>query len=73
VCVCASYFTLPKEKMSLEQEEEMMNSERGAYCMAHNGWVMSDDPLRNFAEPGMSVLLLVNALAPSVHSFDNGP
>ena len=49
----ASYFTLPKENMSLEQEEEMMNSERGAYCMAHNGWVMSDDPLRNFAEPGM--------------------
>ena len=48
----SSYFTLPKEKMTLEQEEEMMNSELGAYCMAHNGWVMSDDPLRNFAEPG---------------------
>ena len=54
-CVCViSYFTLPKEKMTVDQEEEMMNSERGAYCMAHNGWVMSDDPLRNFAEPGTS-------------------
>ena len=52
ICILFSYFTLPKQKMSLEQEEEMMNSDRGAYCMAHNGWVMSDDPLRNFAEPG---------------------
>ena len=52
VCGLCSYFTLPKEKMTVEQEEEMMNSDRGAYCMAHNGWVMSDDPLRNFAEPG---------------------
>jgi len=51
-----SYFTLPKEKMTVEQEEEMMHSPRGAYCMAHNGWVMSDDPLRNFAETGTESL-----------------
>ena len=54
--VVCSYFTLPKEKMTVEQEEEMMHSDRGAYCMAHNGWVMSDDPLRNFAEPGTNIL-----------------
>jgi len=52
-----NYFTLPTKKMTLEQEEEMMHGPEGAFCMAHNGWVMSDDPLRNFAEPGSNIYL----------------
>jgi len=52
-----NYFTLPKEKMTVEKEEEMMNSMKGAFCMAHNGWVMADDPLRNFAAPGSNIYL----------------
>lgn len=52
-----NYFTLKKKKMSVEEEEKEMHGPEGAFCMAHNGWVMSDDPLRNFAEPGSNIYL----------------
>ncbi|RXM35682.1 Glycogen debranching enzyme [Acipenser ruthenus] len=52
------YFTYRFEEMSLEQEEQLMHqSDKACHFLAHNGWVMADDPLRNFAEPGSDVYL----------------
>ena len=46
----APYFTCP-DLASVEEEAALCWTEAGAHCMAHNGWVMGDDPLRNFALP----------------------
>lgn len=53
VFVCPRYFTFPYPEMTLEQELLLLD-QPGKTChfLAHNGWVMGDDPLRNFAEPG---------------------
>ncbi|CAK9302640.1 unnamed protein product [Gordionus sp. m RMFG-2023] len=53
------YFTHPYDDMPIEREEvEIINdSEKGLYIMAHNGWVMNDDPLKNFAGPDSNVFL----------------
>ena len=37
--------------------EEMLYSEDAKYIMAHNGWVMNHDPLKNFAEAGSNIYL----------------
>ncbi|XP_028588602.2 glycogen debranching enzyme isoform X2 [Podarcis muralis] len=53
-----SYFTYPFKELTLEEEERMLHQpDKASYFMAHNGWVMGDDPLRNFAEPGSHVYL----------------
>ncbi|XP_028282971.1 glycogen debranching enzyme isoform X1 [Parambassis ranga] len=52
------YFTFPYQDMTLEQEMQLLDQpDKTCHFLAHNGWVMGDDPLRNFAEPGSNVYL----------------
>lgn len=44
--------------MAFDQEMQLMSqTDKACHFLAHNGWVMSDDPLRNFAEPGQLIVL----------------
>ncbi|XP_028857229.1 glycogen debranching enzyme isoform X2 [Denticeps clupeoides] len=52
------YFTFPFEESTLEKDLELMHQpEQSCHFLAFNGWVMGDDPLRNFAESGSNVYL----------------
>ncbi|XP_029380341.1 glycogen debranching enzyme-like isoform X2 [Echeneis naucrates] len=52
------YFTYPYKDLTLEQEMQLLDQpDQSSHFLAHNGWVMGDDPLRNFAEPGSYVYL----------------
>nr|XP_055038988.1 glycogen debranching enzyme-like isoform X1 [Misgurnus anguillicaudatus] len=52
------YFTFPFEDMSMDEEKQLLqNPNEACHLIAQNGWVMEDDPLRNFAEPGSNVYL----------------
>ncbi|XP_055887026.1 glycogen debranching enzyme-like isoform X1 [Biomphalaria glabrata] len=46
------YFIIPKAHEGSVEKEEKLSYEEPSHIMACNGWVMGDDPLRNFAEPG---------------------
>ncbi|XP_019631265.1 PREDICTED: glycogen debranching enzyme-like isoform X1 [Branchiostoma belcheri] len=52
------YFRQPNgESSSWHADEKLMSKKEARLILAHNGWVMGDDPLRNFAEAGSHVYL----------------
>ncbi|XP_012265578.2 glycogen debranching enzyme isoform X2 [Athalia rosae] len=51
------YFTDYGKPTSLADRESIMYSDTGCYLMAHNGWVMNSDPLKNFADSDSTVYL----------------
>ncbi|CAH8497026.1 unnamed protein product [Dicrocoelium dendriticum] len=56
--IMLGYFYQPVSGVTtLKAAEAVLNSPHAARVMAFNGWVMNDNPLRNFAEPDSYVYL----------------
>lgn len=51
------YFTDYGKPKTLADYETLLFSSDGKYVMAHNGWVMNADPLRNFAASDSNVYI----------------
>lgn len=45
------YFTPDNKELPFEEYEKLIYTDAGKQFMAHNGWVMSADPLKDFALP----------------------
>uniref|UniRef100_A0A0K0E803 Glycogen debranching enzyme n=1 Tax=Strongyloides stercoralis TaxID=6248 RepID=A0A0K0E803_STRER len=53
-----NYFAYPSGSSTIEKDEEIIFDKiKGQQCRACNGWVMGDDPLKNFAESHSQVYL----------------
>lgn len=53
----APYFTHIETDDISKDKELIYDTKRNQFAMAHNGWVMGDDPLRNFADKSSNVYL----------------
>ncbi|CAF0868627.1 unnamed protein product [Brachionus calyciflorus] len=53
--IVRTYFYFPFDDKCVGDDEKMSMAPEGVRIQAHNGWVMGDDPLRNFAEEGSLV------------------
>ena len=53
--IVRTYFYFPFQDDCVLGDEKKMFSDDGLKIQAHNGWVMGDDPLRNFADESSTV------------------
>ncbi|XP_015914684.1 glycogen debranching enzyme [Parasteatoda tepidariorum] len=55
--LAAPYFLHYGKDIDLQSDEKLMFSPQACFIMAHNGWVMGADPLKNFAAADCNVYI----------------